>query len=339
MLNLKWSGMVREMSPQRWLTMDFFTMQQFTTHPLIDMHTHVYIQNVFSLIRASICLGSTAPIRYLQDFEDLRLAVSHLRTKYVNGLPFPNIGWFHGKEVSESQRTKDARCNQLETFLRDICAIIYKDAPNPNMPEVAVYVQTFLGCDTCIDAEGKVSLALHDQGNCIGMPHWNFTHQGHTALEEKKEIQLKKAVQLFVYRLFLLPILRSLVDRFIEEVRTGAITGHNQKIEKKQILVILAKIASFISQIQDLVYEGCVDDFHDIAMSTRFNKINGGHTDEEALYYEAICEHVEIEVYVPLRNTISRHLVHGWRHDDVEIQFKMQVRLLIGRDLILTITL
>jgi len=266
-----------------------------------------------------------APIRYLQDFEDLRLAVSHLRTKYVNGLPFPNIGWFHGKEVSESQRTKDARCNQLETFLRDICAIIYKDAPNPNMPEVAVYVQTFLGCDTCIDAEGKVSLALHDQGNCIGMPHWNFTHQGHTALEEKKEIQLKKAVQLFVYRLFLLPILRSLVDRFIEEVRTGAITGHNQKIEKKQILVILAKIASFISQIQDLVYEGCVDDFHDIAMSTRFNKINGGHTDEEALYYEAICEHVEIEVYVPLRNTISRHLVHGWRHDDVEIQFKMQV--------------
>jgi len=267
-----------------------------------------------------------APIRYLQDFEDLRLAVSRLRTKYVDGLSFPNVGWFHGKEVSESQRTKDTRCNQLEQFIREICAIVYKDAPNQNMPEVAIYVQTFLGCDTCIDDEGRVRLALHGQGNCIGMSHWNLSHQGHTELEQKHEIQLKKEIQLFVYRLFLLPTFRSLVVQFIEEIRTGTVRGQNQELEKKQILMILAKIASFISQVRDLIYEGCVDDFHGIAISARFNIFfEDGNADEEALYYEAICEQVEIEVYVPLRNTISRHLVHGWRHDDVEIQFKMQV--------------
>jgi len=267
-----------------------------------------------------------APIRYLQDFEDLRLAVSRLRAKYVDGLSFPNVGWFHGKEASESQRTKDTRCNQLELFLREICAIVYKDAPNPNMPEVAIYIQTFLGCDSCVDDEGRMRLALHGQGNCIGTPHWNLPHQGHTELEDKHETQLKKVVQLFVYRIFLLPTIRSLVVRFIEELRTASISGQNRKLEKKQILVILAKIASFISQIQDLIYEGCVDDFNDITISASFNNLyEDGDADEEALYYEAICEQVEIEVYVPLRNTISRHLVNGWRHDDVEIQFKMQV--------------
>jgi len=60
-------------------------------------------------------------------------------------------------------------------------------------------------------------------------------------------------------------------------------------------------------------------------VSASLNNFNeDGHIDEEALYYETVCEQSEIEVYVPLRNTISRHLVYGWRHDDAEIQFKMQ---------------
>ena len=31
------------------------------------------------------------------------------------------------------------------------------------------------------------------------------------------------------------------------------------------------------------------------------------------------------EIYVPLRSVISRQVVNGWKHDDLEMQFKIQV--------------
>jgi len=38
---------------------------------------------------------------------------------------------------------------------------------------------------------------------------------------------------------------------------------------------------------------------------------------------EAVREQVEIEAYVPLRSVVSRWLVNGWRHEDMEAHFKI----------------
>ena len=42
-------------------------------------------------------------------------------------------------------------------------------------------------------------------------------------------------------------------------------------------------------------------------------------------FRESVRDQVEIEVYVPLRTVVSRLLVNGWRHEDMEVHFKMKV--------------
>ena len=49
-----------------------------------------------------------------------------------------------------------------------------------------------------------------------------------------------------------------------------------------------------------------------------------GNTYLDIIFREAVREQIEIEIYVPLRSIVSRLLVNGWRHDDMEMQFKMQ---------------
>ena len=85
-------------------------------------------------------------------------------------------------------------------------------------------------------------------------------------------------------------------------------------------------------------------DFESIAARREFNAIHSFfqplHTGEqdvvtrtskqevywERLVRESVREQIEIEVYVPLRSVVSRILVNGWRHEDMEVHFKMQVR-------------
>eukprot|EP00957_Ditylum_brightwellii_P069514 5278757-Ditylum_brightwellii.AAC.1 len=93
----------------------------------------------------------------------------------------------------------------------------------------------------------------------------------------------------------------------------------------------LKMIQDFLDQLQELIMEGGTEDF--ISISKRYNFLslkqamegNNGITYRDQLFRDAVREQVELEVYVPLRSIISRQLVHGWRNDDREMQFKMEV--------------
>ncbi len=76
--------------------------------------------------------------------------------------------------------------------------------------------------------------------------------------------------------------------------------------------------------------EGCEDDFLSISQRRDFAALKDDcdNTKREALFREAVREQVEIEVYVPLRSTISKHLVNAWLNDDVEIKHKIKVCVL-----------
>lgn len=99
---------------------------------------------------------------------------------------------------------------------------------------------------------------------------------------------------------------------------------------QKKVLEDLTRIKRFISQLQNLLLSGCKQDLDDILERGEFDilgPVGIGENSEsyrDTVAHEALREQVEIETYVPLRSVISRLLVHGWRYDDMELQFKIQ---------------
>eukprot|EP00957_Ditylum_brightwellii_P118903 9068296-Ditylum_brightwellii.AAC.1 len=140
-----------------------------------------------------------APVRYYRDFKDLRTAISRL-SQAIAQVPFPNVGWgvWKSKEASESVSAKELRCKQLEVFIRTLCAMVYRAALHPNVAEVAVHLQSFLGCDTCID-ENNVSLQLHMQ---VAVNETSYAHRSFEEDDEAKanaRLQLKRSIQRYTY--------------------------------------------------------------------------------------------------------------------------------------------
>jgi hypothetical protein len=100
---------------------------------------------------------------------------------------------------------------------------------------------------------------------------------------------------------------------------------------KAKAMQDLGQIQSFLDKIQDLIIDGCMDDFNAIAQHPENQAIHGMlHGSQRRVGYwdsivrEAVREQVEIEVYVPLRSVVSRWLVNGWRHEDMEVHFRMK---------------
>ena len=255
-----------------------------------------------------------APIRYFQDFRDLRLAISRLY-KNVEKIPFPNPRWFHEPEASSSQSFQEARCQELELFLRELCTLIYKnELKNSSISEIALYIQTFLGCDAHIDP--LVSDVMDE--------HTTEVKQSET------ERNLKCAVQLHTFRIFLLPALNTLVTNFISGVKKRVLLFDQKKTvsktsdstEKETILSELSKIRHFYSSLTELITDGCHSDFK--LMSKYYRSNNSSVTDTVKIIQDSVREQVEIHAYVPLRSLLSKLLVFGWRHDDKEFYFKQQ---------------
>ena len=94
----------------------------------------------------------------------------------------------------------------------------------------------------------------------------------------------------------------------------------------------LRQIQNFLDQLVDLILEGCNDDLRSIAKRREYSPIHKYLVDEsywDRLAREAVREQVEIETYVPLRSVVSRLLVNGWRHEDMEVLFKMRVKYIL----------
>jgi hypothetical protein len=94
----------------------------------------------------------------------------------------------------------------------------------------------------------------------------------------------------------------------------------------------LLRIQSFLDQLVDLIVDGCCEDFEGIAKRLEYTAVHDIMKDQvnwDRLIREAVREQVEIEVYVPLRSVVSRLLVNGWRHEDMECNFKIRVSCLL----------
>ncbi len=268
-----------------------------------------------------------APIRYLKDFKELRIATSSLN-RTIEKLPFPSISWFNEDESALSQQLKDTRRRQLKDFLRGLCNVAYTENIDESTGEIALFVQTFLGCDAAINSEHEFRRNRMD-----------FDVQDSTSSEERTKTLLKKAIQLYTYRLFLLPPFKSLVERFIYDVERRAFLIETKKRvnlgsgagEKEKIAVELSIIKDVFGNLWQLIFKGCLEDINAIASCSEFSALVSNLTPAnrsvfiEGVFREAVREQIEIEVYVPLRSVVSRLLVFGWRYDDKCISYKIEI--------------
>lgn len=284
-----------------------------------------------------------APVRYYQDFKDLRSETMRICSTTVAQIPFPTDGWKvwgGGSEVNESGSARETRCKQLERFLRTLCGIVYTGNLNPRLQEVAVHLQSFLGCDTGFKDNDSNTIIL-DKHVAVNSSKFIRKMKENVNLHSVQNVGLllllKRSLQRYTNRIFLLPITDQLVSQFIDMMKSNmptsrkmnAMKKNNRSALKQNAQSDLNKVKDFLNQMQDLILDGSIPDFNEICrrdeyvtLTEFFNSNN--ETDKSTFFSDCVREQIEIEVYLPLRSSISKHLVHGWRNDDLEMQFKMQ---------------
>jgi hypothetical protein len=266
-----------------------------------------------------------APVRFFQDFQDLRNSTVALHPT-IQAFPFPKTsqGWavFNFKsECDETAQVRQEKCRQLEQFLRALVAMAYSHQLHPCMAEIAIHVQSFLGCES-LQEEQPISRHVVE-------------YPGHTFHEFQVRLLLKRSIQRYTYRLFLMGTMRAIVDQFVNTARSKgpklqdieSLEAQGRAALKTRAMEDMEQIQAFLDQLQDLILRGCQEDFDSIAQRRDFYAIQlflGNEAYWDRLVREAVREQIEIEVYVPLRSVVSRLLVNGWRHEDMEVHFKMQ---------------
>jgi hypothetical protein len=128
--------------------------------------------------------------------------------------------------------------------------------------------------------------------------------------------------------------MKAIVKDFVDAARARGPKLHeiesmdaDTKAFKSRAMDELLRIQNFLDRLVDLILDGCHDDLESIAKRREYSAIHKTLADEsywERLVREAVREQVEIEVYVPLRTVVSRLLVNGWRHEDMEVHFKIK---------------
>ena len=255
-----------------------------------------------------------APVRYFQDFKDLRAAIATLH-KNVENFSFPTFRWYHESEASLSQSFKESRCHELETFLNQLCTMFYREPmEQSNLMETALYIQTFLGCDDLLNNK-------YDD--------YNVDCEQENGEIQNLECSLHSAIQLYTFRIFLLPSIDTLISNFIEGVKKRissfdkgkVVTRDSDLIEKENILLELSSIRRFYSSITRLINDGCTKDFDLIAEKTTNSLFT---LDTKTIFIDSVREQVEVHAFVPLRSILSKLLVYRWRYEDKEYNYKRQ---------------
>jgi hypothetical protein len=282
-----------------------------------------------------------APARYFSDFKDLRYALIRI-DKAIGDIPFPSFSWSLGfpgisSEANESESTKQARRQQLENFLRKLFASVYRGRLNPYLAEVAVHLQTFIGCDTILTDGGNANLALDNQVAINEVTYGKRTPDSKSEQDSNARMHLKRSIQRYVYRLFLLPSVETLVAHFVDTARQKVTSEASNfgptkrqsvqfNVNKGVATADVEKIRDFIDQLQELIIDGCHEDFMSISQRRDFASLvdDADSSVREELFREAVREQVELEVYVPLRSTISKYLVYAWFNEDMEMNHKMK---------------
>eukprot|EP00592_Proboscia_alata_P003205 CAMPEP_0194376282 /NCGR_PEP_ID=MMETSP0174-20130528/24705_1 /TAXON_ID=216777 /ORGANISM="Proboscia alata, Strain PI-D3" /LENGTH=1046 /DNA_ID=CAMNT_0039156867 /DNA_START=85 /DNA_END=3225 /DNA_ORIENTATION=+ len=269
-----------------------------------------------------------APVRYFRDFKDLRMSTLRIISS-IASIPFPTMGWsgVFGSDATESESAKEIRRKQLELFLRKLCGFVYVETIHPRLADVSVHLQSFLGCEESLqkDSVSPDKIAIEVDEN------------EHDCIQSTTLSLLKRSIQRYAFRVFLLPVFDQILRQFIDAARSRApsmdqmiaLDRRSRSALKDSAHLELEKVQDFLDQLQEVILEGCMSDL--IALSGRrdfsnlgFHNKNHGIEMRDSIFNESVREQVEIEVYVPLRSIISRQLVNGYRHDDLEMQFKMQ---------------
>lgn len=273
-----------------------------------------------------------APVRYQRDFQDLRSATLPLCPSLVQ-LPFPQQTWnVFGGRKAEAEEIREVKCRQLEYFLRRLSSLLYTEKLHPVISEIAMHLQGFLGCDG-----SDANLRLQKQITLNEAMVWQMPEISHSRVQMKVRLLLKRSIQRYVFRLFLLEQLQKLVKDFVDATRERGpklreievIEAQGRNKLKERAMEDLERIQGFLDQMQNVVVEGCRADFlsicqrRDFAALRHFIEGSQGDAYLDRVFREAVREQIEIEIYVPLRGVVSRLLVNGWRHDDMEIHFKM----------------
>ncbi|KAL7512684.1 hypothetical protein ACHAXN_009732 [Cyclotella atomus] len=273
-----------------------------------------------------------APVRYHEDFRDLRLALIKI-DKSLADIPFPNLKWsglgLGMTDAKESATNRESRRDQLECFLRSVFAEVYRGPLHPYLAEVAVHLQTFVGCDGVLTDDNESGLSLNHQVAISETTYGKRLPDSKSEPDSIARMHLKRSVQRYVYRLFLLPSVERLIARFVDETKqrlhsestsTDQTSKHNGTTSSNGV----EKIREFIDQVQDLILEGCHGDLTLISQRRDFAAIND-FSEIDSLLREAVREQIELEIYVPLRTTISKYLVCAFYNEDVEMKHKMKV--------------
>ena len=285
-----------------------------------------------------------APVRYYTDFKDLRSALIRV-DKSIGDIPFPTIGssWLSfssSSEAKESPKVKETRRNQLEIFLRRVFASVYRGRLHPYIAEIAVHLQTFVGCDTVLnddDGVGNEQVAISE----VTYGKRDRSSKLNSEPEDNARLHLKRSIMRYVYRLFLLPSVGELVGHFIDAARDKVMSesmvpttrqSHQFSVDKKEATDNVGKIRDFIDQVQELILEGCMDDFISISQRRDFAAFvdDPDNIARDELFREAVREQTELEIYVPLRSTISKYLVYAWFNEDMELKHKTKVCIYVS---------
>jgi hypothetical protein len=253
-----------------------------------------------------------APIRYWEDFWDLREAaltliptISNLHKelsilKFAKDPVIPddsNSGWgvsiFGSPSVASpmsplQQRRRKRRNDEfdeerqqtsqsLEEFLRELLGIIYTCDPlHPSTAEIALYVQSFLGVDA----------GLEDSSESF------FDIRTFNSFSERQEYEtqqlLKRGIQRYSWRIFLLHTMKAIVKDFVDAARARGPKLH--EIEsmdagmkaslKARAMDELLQIQRFLDQLVDLILDGCNDDLRSIAKRREYSPIHKNLVDE-----------------------------------------------------------
>jgi hypothetical protein len=241
----------------------------------------------------------------------------------------------------------DAIARQLEYFLRSICAILQKETITTNqipmddssIMEMAILLQSFLGFH---DPQQQQQQQTRNQ-----IPQFIGIQKDNHKAVKSSQTRLQRQIRLYTYRVLLtVDEIRQCLDDFVDVMRTQGPRWHDiEELEAKGLLKqqanqYLQRLQTFLDRWQDMIVEGCQDDFREMAYQSEFSPLHvlaekhpsgsssgSGGADADfwaRLVREAVREQVELEVYVPLRSVVSRWLVHGWRHEDMEVSFKIK---------------
>ena len=269
-----------------------------------------------------------APIRYFEDFEDLRATARALAPTDCKisdfSLPIGTSIWdslTSRRQDVFDEKVQKATCKKLELFLRDLCRIVYTSpVVNASVAKIAIHVQSFLGTEVGLSTT-QIEIS-HLQWSALSSEHhsWNVRHL------------LKRSLQRYMWRLFQLEVIQTVVENFVDSVRARApslseieaLEAEGRDKLKERSIRELKAIRIFLDELVDLLLEGCEEEMQLISKRHEYEALRGQFANDKSsfdmLAREATREQVEIEVYVPLRSVVSILLVNGWQHEDLDVQ-------------------